>query len=75
MPPGSRQMYWFTKIKHQDAERTYMITLSEVEAECCRGMLIRSGYAPDEIRIMSALTLEEGVSGNGQRRKILSATQ
>jgi len=52
-----------------------MITLSEVEAECCRGMLIRSGYAPDEIRIMSALTLEEGVSGNGQRRKILSATQ
>jgi hypothetical protein len=51
-----------------------MISLSEVEAECCRVMLLRRGYASDEVRIISALTLEEGVSGNGQRQEILSAT-
>ena len=68
-------MYWFTKIKYQDTERTHMISLSEVEAECCRVMLLRRGYASDEVRIMSALTLEEGVSGNGQRQQILSATR
>lgn len=68
-------MYWFTKIKYQDTERTYMIALTEVEAECCRVMLIRRGYASDEVRIISALTLEEGVSGNGQHRKILSAAR
>jgi hypothetical protein len=68
-------MYWFTKIKYQDTERTYMIALSEVEAECCRGMLIKGGYGPDEVRVISALTLEEGVSGNGQHRKILSAAR
>lgn len=48
-----------------------MITLSEIEAECCRGMLIKRGYAPDEVRIMSANTLEEGVCGNGKRQKVL----
>jgi hypothetical protein len=37
-------------------------------------MLLRRGYASDEVRIISALTLEEGVSGNGQRQEILSAT-
>ena len=49
-----------------------MITLSEVEAECCRGMLIRGGYAPDEVRVMSALTLEEGVNGNKACQIILN---
>ena len=66
-------MYWFTKIKHQDTERTFVITLTKAEAECCRMILINNGYSPDEIRIINFMTLEEGVNTSGERQKILSS--
>lgn len=64
-------MYWFLKIRHQNTEKTFSIALREPEAECFRGVLIRSGYAPDDVRIIYAETLEEGVNGNDVCKKIL----
>ena len=64
-------MYWFTKIKQQDKEKTYAIAISEPEAENYRQLLIRSGYSTDDIRITSAVTLDEGTNKSEKHKKTL----
>ena len=64
-------MYWFTKIKQQDKEKTYAIALSEPEAENYRQLLIRSGYSTDDIRISSAANLDEGTNKSEKHKKTL----
>jgi hypothetical protein len=64
-------MYWFTKIRQQDKEKTYAITLSEQEAESYRQLLIRNGYSTDEVRVSNATTLEEGTNGIEEHKKTL----
>ena len=64
-------MYWFTKIKQQDKEKTYAVALSESEAESYRQLLIRNGYSIDEVRVSNAMTLEEGANGIEEHKKTL----
>ena len=62
-------MYWFTRIKQQAEEKTYAVTLSELEAESYRQLLIKSGYSTNDVRISSAATLEEGMNGTKKPKK------
>ena len=64
-------MYWFTKIKQQDKERTYAIALSEPEAESYRQLLVKSGYSTDDIKICSTPTLEEGMNVSEKHKETL----
>ena len=64
-------MYWFTKFRQQDEERTYAIALSKQEAESCRQLLIKSGYSADDIKIHNAPTLEKGMRRSEKHKKTL----
>ncbi len=66
-------MYWFTKYQQKGEERTYAVSPYESHAEACRQILTRSGHPDDEVRIISAMTLEEGANDSKEYKKIFES--
>jgi hypothetical protein len=62
-------MYWLTKIRDHDKEKTIGVTLSESEAVRWLGILTKSGFCPSGIRTIPGHAAKGEARGNGSRKK------
>ncbi len=65
---GIGLMYWLTKIRDHDKEKTIGVTLSESEAVRWLEILTKSGFCPAGIRTIPRHTSKDEVRGNGSRK-------